>query len=168
MMCNGEKYCHKKCGKFLLRIITGLVFLMHGINHFGNVDQTSFFFNHIGLSVFFVYLVSVIEVVGGIAFILGIFTRIFAFLFSIIMVFAVMLTNRELHLSSYELELMLFAVSVFFATTRSGYYSLTRFCKCKCHGKNKECKMCKVIGCEKHQGNIWEVSVEAEGSCKCC
>lgn len=149
-MCHDKKCCHNKWGKILLRIVIGLVFLMHGMQHFGHVDQTSMFFNHLGLSAFFVYLVSAIEVAGGIAFILGIFTRIFAFLFAIIMIFAVFLTNRELHLSSYELEFVLFAVSVFFTTVGSGHLSLARLCKCKCHEEEKACRKCKIFGCEKN------------------
>ncbi len=164
-MCHDKKYCHKKWGKLLLRVVTGLVFLMHGLTHFGHVDQTSMFFNHIGLSTFFVYLVSGIEVVGGIAFILGIFTRIFAVLFAIIMIFAIFLTNRELHLSSYELELMLLVVSIFFATVSSGHWSLTKLCKCKCHGSDKECKKCKIVGCDRHSKKCCDVSIE---SGKCC
>ena len=77
-------------GTFLLRIILGLVFLANGVAKFqGGIENTVGWFDSIGIPGFLAYAVGTIELVGGIAIILGLGTRIVSLLFGIIMIGAI-------------------------------------------------------------------------------
>ena len=68
---------NRNLGLFLIRLGTGLVFLMHGWMKINNLGGTEGMFIHFGLGgptgIFIAYL----EVIGGLCLILGIFSRIF-------------------------------------------------------------------------------------------
>ncbi|MEK8132105.1 DoxX family protein [Paenibacillus filicis] len=105
-------------GLLLLRVVLGLTFAIHGFLKFsGGIDQVSGWFQSIHLPGFTAYLVAVIELVGGVAVILGLGTRFISALFFIIM--AVALIKVKLALSfagsgeaaGYELELVLLFLS---------------------------------------------------------
>ena len=63
----------------LIRIALGIIFIAHGYGKlFGGISQTSGFFSGLGIPVagFFAVVVGIVEFFGGIAVLLGIFTRI--------------------------------------------------------------------------------------------
>ena len=66
-----------------LRIIVGIAFILHGIPKLSGIDKTSGFFGSIGLSPEFTLPIALLEVIGGIALLLGIATRIASILFII-------------------------------------------------------------------------------------
>ena len=74
------------------RIIIGMAFFQAGLGKWQNLDRTIGFFESLGipLPAFNVYLVASMELVGGIALILGLATRFFASGLSITMVVALL------------------------------------------------------------------------------
>lgn len=103
-------------GKVVMRMVLGLIFLVHGIAKFQDgMNATSGFFDTIGLPGMSAYLVTTIEIIGGIAIIIGLGTRIFALLFASIMVVAIITVKFSAgFIGGYELDLALLAMSVYF------------------------------------------------------
>jgi putative oxidoreductase len=115
----------------ILRIVLGISFFIHGISKFqGGIENTAGWFGSIGLPGFLAYAVAIIEVVGGIALVLGLFTRIVSILFVLLMVGAVVkvklaagfLGNGQM--AGYELDLAFLAMAVSIAITGSKAYAL--------------------------------------------
>lgn len=60
-----------------LRVILGLTFFIHGVSKFqGGLGNTAGFFDSLGIPGFMAYIVAGIELIGGLAVILGLGTRI--------------------------------------------------------------------------------------------
>ena len=116
----------KNLGLLLIRLGTGLVFLMHGIMKLQNMGMINGFFTKgLGLPPGTAMFIAVLEVVGGIALILGIYTRVFAVLFGIEMLVAIFLTGGIAKgWDKAELEALLMAVSFGLVYTGSGKFSL--------------------------------------------
>lgn len=118
-------------GTVILRVILGLTFFIHGLSKFqGGLSNTAGFFESLGIPGFLAYVVTVIELIGGIMLILGIGTRIVSVLFAVIMlgaIFTVKLSAGFLgndQMAGYELELALLAMAIFLAIANSSTFSL--------------------------------------------
>ena len=149
---------NKGFGLFLLRVFVGVIFLSHGWEKFYYMEETIGFFTQFNIPAFLAYVVATIETLGGIALILGIFTRVAAPLLALVMVGAVVLVKWKVgypaggFLGAFrisEIDIMLFVSSVTVALSGAGMYSLAKFSKLGCrHEGACHSKMCKVIGCE--------------------
>lgn len=115
----------------VLRVILGATFLIHGAAKFqGGIGNTVGFFESLGLPGFSAYIVALIELVGGIAMVLGVGTRIISILFAIVLAGAVVkvklaggfLGNGQM--AGYELDLSLLAISIFLAITNKSLFAL--------------------------------------------
>jgi uncharacterized membrane protein YphA (DoxX/SURF4 family) len=137
-------YCYNKSlGIFIIRLVAGLIFVMEGWQKFQNLSGTSNFMVHLGLPMFMGVLIATIELVGGVALIFGLFTRIFGIIFGIEMLFVIFLTGWSRGIGSHDYELLLSAVSFGIALIGSGKYSLFPM-ECKdCGGMF--CKTCKEV-----------------------
>ncbi|MFV8830229.1 DoxX family protein [Alkalihalobacterium sp. APHAB7] len=113
-------------GAFLLRVVLGVVFLAHGAAKFqGGIENVAGWFDSIGLPGALAYVVAIIELVGGIALILGIGTRIVSTLIGFIMVGAIFTVKLPAgFLDGYEYDLVLLTVAVFLVLNGSKLYSL--------------------------------------------
>jgi putative oxidoreductase len=113
-------------GNFLLRIMLGLVFLANGVVKFqGGIENTVGWFESIGIPGFLAYIVAIIELVGGIAIILGLGTKIVSVLFGFIMlgaIFTVKLSSG--FLNGYVYDLVLLIISIHLVLNGSKLYSL--------------------------------------------
>jgi len=117
----------------LLRLVLGVTFLFHGFAKFqmglGNVAG---FFGKLGLPGTLAYVVATIELVGGLAMVLGLGTRIVAALFAATMLGALFTTKLTAGFigaggnPGFELELALFVMSVSLVLTGSGMYAADR------------------------------------------
>lgn len=121
-------------GLTVLRVVVGIVFLAHGyqklfLMHFHGVAGM---FAHIGvpLPAISSVVVTLVEFCGGIALILGLFTRIFATLLAIDMLSAILLVHaRHGFFSStggVEFPLTLLAASVCLAVAGGGAFAANR------------------------------------------
>ncbi|WP_079507543.1 DoxX family protein [Mesobacillus jeotgali] len=118
----------------ILRIVLGISFFVHGLAKFqGGIENTVGWFGSIGLPGFLAYGVAFIEIVGGIALVLGLFTRIVSIIFILLMVGAIIkvklaagfLGNGQM--AGYELDLAYLAMAVSIAITGSKAYALDSF-----------------------------------------
>lgn len=120
-------------GALLLRIFLGAAFLIHGFQKFqGGIGNTMGFFESLGLPGFAAYAVALIEIIGGIALILGLGTRLFAALFILIMAgamvkvkFAAGFTGSP-EMAGYELDLAYLVMAVYLLLAPSNTWSLDR------------------------------------------
>ena len=86
-------FYNRDLGLLLIRIAPGLIFLTHGWMKIQNMDQTVMFLAQMGISAPFVFFISWLEVIGGIALILGVATRLFGLLFGIEMLVATIIVG---------------------------------------------------------------------------
>lgn len=131
----------KVCGMFLLRVVVGIVFIAHGWDKIQNMEGVIGFFGSLGFAPFFAYLVAYVEFLGGIALLVGIYTRLAGYLLALVMlvaIFKVKLSGGLL--GGYELDLVLLASLLALAGMGAGKYSLSgKMCGCgacgMCGGK---------------------------------
>ncbi|MDN4606302.1 DoxX family protein [Sporosarcina highlanderae] len=114
----------------ILRVVLGVTFLVHGIAKFqmglGNVAG---WFESIGILGFLGYVVAFIELLGGIALIIGIGTRLFSALIAVVMVGAIFTSKLSLgfigaEAAGYELDLVLLSIAVVLVISGSQLLSL--------------------------------------------
>ncbi len=118
----------------ILRLVLGISFFIHGLVKFqGGIENTVGWFGSIGLPGFLAYGVALIEVVGGLALVLGLFTRVVSSLFVLLMAGAIIkvklaagfLGNGQM--AGYELDLAFLAIAVSIAVTGSKVFALDQF-----------------------------------------
>ncbi|AXI08324.1 oxidoreductase [Oceanobacillus zhaokaii] len=121
----------QEIGKVILRGILGLIFFIHGLVKFqGGITNTAGYFDSLGVPGFLAYAVAVIELVGGIALILGLGTQVISLLFALIMVGAIITAKLPAgflgngQMAGYELDLALLAMSIFFIFASKSALSL--------------------------------------------
>jgi putative oxidoreductase len=118
----------------VLRLITGVVMAYHGWTKFDSgVPGFGQFLDSLGVpfSGFMGYVVSVLELAGGILLIIGLLTRLWALLFAIEMVFTTALVKLDVGLigeqgAGLELDLMVFAAVVTLLLLGPGRLSVDR------------------------------------------
>ncbi|WP_046178850.1 DoxX family protein [Domibacillus tundrae] len=117
---------NKGIGALILRITLGVIFLAHGTAKFqGGIENTVGWFESIGLPGFMAYAVAVIEVVGGIALIVGLGTRIVSALFALLLIGAIIKVKFAAgFLNGYAYDLVLLSLSVSLFVEGSKLYSI--------------------------------------------
>lgn len=115
----------------ILRVIAGLTFAIHGVAKFQmGLENVAGFFGTMGLPAFIAYLVTFLEVVGGIALILGLGTRVFAGALSVVMLGAIFKVKLAAGFmggeggAGYELDLALLAMLVALGISGSSKFAL--------------------------------------------
>ena len=127
-------------GLFLVRLALATVFLAHGIGKFAMMDQTIMFFGSLGMGAFWAYLVSIVEVLGGLAMLVGIGARVAGFALAIVMVFAIFIVKIKMGYFASELDIVLLLSSLGIAFGGSGAWSISN------KVGNCDCKDCKADG----------------------
>jgi uncharacterized membrane protein YphA (DoxX/SURF4 family) len=123
----GKYFYSDSFGIFIIRFVAGFIFVIEGWQKFQNITGTANFMVHLGLPAFMATFIATLELLGGVALVLGIFTRIFGVIFGIEMLFVVYLTGWSRGLGSHNLELILAAVSFGIALIGSGKYSILSY-----------------------------------------
>ena len=119
-------------GLLLIRVATGLVFIMHGWMKFNNADMIGGMFAGMGFPAGTALFITYLELIGGAALILGVIPRLFAALFAIEMLVAIIKTGFPGNgYGPHELEIVLFLLSLGLAFAGSGRWSLWA---CECRG----------------------------------
>ena len=118
-------------GALILRVVLGITFFIHGLVKFqGGIENTVGWFASIGLPGVLAYVVAIIELVGGIALIIGLGSRIVSALLALLMAGAtlkVKLAGGFLGTgqgAGYELDLALLAMAVFIAINGSKMFAV--------------------------------------------
>src|SRR5665647_1553280 len=119
----------------MLRILLGLILIPHGCQKafgwFGGAGFARFtqIFESIGYRPGAVWLsiVILVELVGGLCLVFGLFTRVAALLVALFMINAIWVTSAKgffWTVQGYEYSLLILAVALVFAVRGSGSYSL--------------------------------------------
>ncbi|MGE7765653.1 DoxX family protein [Peribacillus sp. NPDC096540] len=122
---------NQEIGTFLLRVMLGITFLMHGLSKFqSGLDNISGWFQSIGIPGFMAYVVGTIELVGGIALILGLGTRIISALLIFIMAGAIVYVKFPAGFmgngegTGFELDLILMIIALHLVLNGSRFLSI--------------------------------------------
>lgn len=117
----------------IMRVVMGIIFMIHGIAKFQmGLSNVEAWFNSIGLPGFLAYVVAILELVGGIMLIVGLFTRYVSGLFVIMLIGAIVTTKLSAGLlgngqmSGYELDLGFMLVSLYLVVADQSTLSVDR------------------------------------------
>ncbi len=117
--------------KLILRVVLGVIFLYHGYAKFGmGTEAIAGFFGAVGIPMagFFAPLVIWVEMIGGVALILGVLTHWVSKLFVIISLVALFMVHIKNGFSiaqnGYEFILLILAASVTTMIMGAGKYSV--------------------------------------------
>lgn len=125
--------CAEKWGPFallVLRVVAGAVFAMHGyLKLSGGVDGFGGILDGLGvpLPMFFAWVVTLVELMGGIALILGLLTHLSSKLLGIDMIVAILLVHVKNGLTGpggAELPLSLLAIVIALMVLGAGAWSI--------------------------------------------
>ncbi|GKU77333.1 DoxX family protein [Paenibacillus sp. L3-i20] len=104
----------------MMRVVLGIIFLAHGISKLqmglGNVEG---WFSSLGIPGFLAYAVAVLELVGGVMLIAGLFTRYVSLLLAVMLIGAIFTTKLSAGLlgssemAGYELDLALMVMAIY-------------------------------------------------------
>ncbi|WP_442597685.1 DoxX family protein [Neobacillus sp. D3-1R] len=118
-------------GALILRVTLGALFLVHGVVKFqGGIENIVGWFSSIGLPGFMAYAVALIEIIGGIALIVGLGTRIVSTILSLLMIGAILKVKLSVGLlgngqmAGYELDLGFLAMAVYLLISGSKLLSV--------------------------------------------
>lgn len=115
----------KNWGMFLVRIVVGAVFVIHGWDKIENIEGVIGFFGSLGLPSIFAYLVGWIEFLGGLAVLLGLFYKYAVYLLAVVMVGAIYLVKFKMgFLGGYEFDLLLLVSALSIAWTKDMPYKV--------------------------------------------
>ena len=125
-------------GLLVLRIVVGVTFFAHGWLKFHGMGMpgTTGFFTSLGIpnAALLAWVVVLVEMLGGIALILGIFTLPAGLLLTVDMIGVLLTAKRGASLigpKSYELELNLLAAAFALALAGPGMFSLSQLLRGK-------------------------------------
>jgi len=122
-----KKFKNPDLGLLLLRVGLAAVFIAHGWIKVTNLSMFVGNFGNLGIPAFLTFIVAYVELLGGIALLLGVFAQLAGLLLAVDMFFALLLIRFKTgFVGGYEFELLLLlsALAIFFAGP--GKYSLWR------------------------------------------
>ena len=137
---------NRHLGLLLIRVALGVVFIAHGYQKLGSMEQTLGFFGTLGIPVLLTYAVIWTEIIGGALLILGFLVRYAGIALSIVMIVAIALVHlgKGFFVSGggYEFALVLLLSSLALVFTGAGRYSLSGLLRHRliCH----DCEVGKV------------------------
>lgn len=136
-----SRFClNRSLGLVLIRIAVGMVFFAHGWMKVNNLPMVTGMFVGMGLTGGVAIFIAWLEVIGGIAMIMGVLTRVFGVVFGVEMIVAYFLTGGfSTPYQKHELELVLMLLAFGLALTGSGKYSVWRM----------ECDDCGGMLCDR-------------------
>lgn len=117
----------------IMRMVLGIIFLSHGVAKFqmglSNVDA---WFSSIGVPGFLAYVVAMLELIGGIMLIAGLFTRYVSALFVVMLIGAIVTAKLPVGLlgnaqmPGYELDLGFILISLYLVVADHSTLSVDR------------------------------------------
>jgi putative oxidoreductase len=96
-----------------IRIVTGITFIVHGIPKFYDVSGGYKFFQSVNLPAELFIPIALVEVIGGLAILFGVLTRIASALLIIEMIGAILMVKLSKgFVGGYEFELLLISIGI--------------------------------------------------------
>jgi putative oxidoreductase len=113
-------------GPLPIRILAGIAFIIHGLPKLSDIAGTEdFFANMVGLPAAMALPIGLLEVIGGIALLVGALTRIASILFIIEMIGSTIVAKLSRgFVGGYELDLLLMAIAISLLLTGPGRISV--------------------------------------------
>lgn len=135
------KWCaNKDLGLFLIRLALAAIFITAGWGKFAAMDQVAPMFQAMGLNEFIAWLVAAVELLGGIAMLLGVFVQYAGIALAIVMGFAIALVKWDMGFAASQIDFMLLASSLGVALIGAGRWSLGKHtCGDACGCANGTC-----------------------------
>lgn len=119
-------WLNQNTGLLFLRIAIAAVFIFAGISKLSNMSMVIGFFGSLGLPAFIAWLVALVETIGGIAILLGVWTRISALALAIIMVGAYFTAHIGQGFAAAQMVFVLFLVCLAIVATGPGKYAIKK------------------------------------------
>ena len=116
----------------MFRVLIGLMFSLHGAQKFGLIGDGNVagFAGAMGFPIALAYVIATIELIGGLAILLGLYTRLAAFLGGLVMIGAYIIAHLPNGLSPLankgELALMYLASFLVILIYGAGVYALEK------------------------------------------
>ncbi len=108
-----------------IRVLTGIIFIAHGIPKLVDIPGTQHFFSYALGAPDMAVIIALLEVIGGLALLFGVLTRIAAMLFIIEMIGAILTVKLSKgFVSGYDFDLLLMAASISLLLTGPGKPSI--------------------------------------------
>ena len=128
-------------GLLALRIAFGAIFIYHGWGKLADMDKTVSMFGMMGfpLAAFFAWVVALVEFLGGIAILLGVYTKEVAKLLAIIMLVAILKVHLGGGFKGMEFQLSLLGGLLALAGVGAGKYRLLKNESCCMKGDAAGC-----------------------------
>ena len=115
-------------GLLPIRIIAGLTFIAHGVPKFYDVSGGYAFFQSVNLPPELYVPIALLEVIGGLAILLGILTRIASAILSIEMIGAILTVKlTKGFIGGYEFELLLISICISLVIMGPGKISIENY-----------------------------------------
>ena len=114
----------------VLRIILGVILVVHGWPKIKNIKKTAGFFKKIGFKPgsFWGMVVALVEFVGGMFLILGFFTQVISLLIFIqFLIILITVKKASQFKGEVEFDLLILAAAAILITIGAGMYSLDHF-----------------------------------------
>ena len=139
MKCYCSKESSKDIGLLVLRVTLGLVFVIHGYMKLSGIEATEGFFDmiNIPLPMVFAWIVGLVEFLGGLMMILGVYAKTAGMLTAITMVVALLTVHLGKPWASAELAILALGGSVAVATLGAGKWRLLAKSECVCGSCDK-------------------------------
>jgi len=116
---------------FILRLILGLLMIIHGWPKIKNIKGTAEWMSSSGFKpgIFWAIVVSLVEFVGGIFLVFGFLTQIIALLLTIQFLIIIFwkIKKHERLIGGFELDLIILATSIVLLLNGAGSLSLDKF-----------------------------------------
>ncbi|HYE23382.1 MAG TPA: DoxX family protein [Candidatus Paceibacterota bacterium] len=135
-------FYNRSAGLLLVRVAAGSIFLSHGYQKIADMSATIMLFDTLGFSPLIAIFIAWLEILGGVALILGIAPRVFAGVLGIEMIIAALLISGGSMFAAAEFELLLAATMIGVVLIGSGRYALYTM----------ECDKCSGLFCIKKNG----------------
>ncbi|KRF13438.1 DoxX family protein [Paenibacillus sp. Soil787] len=107
-------------GALIIRVLLGITFFAHGFDKYqGGIGNIAGWFDSIGIPGFMAYIVATIELIGGLALILGFGTRIVSALMVLILLVATFKVKLAVgffgngQMAGYELDLSMIGAAIY-------------------------------------------------------
>ncbi len=123
---------NQNLGLFLVRLALALVFIVHGWMKLNGLDATEAFFGNVGIPAAgaMAVIVALVEFLGGIAMLLGVFTNWVGGLLAIVMLVAILQVKSKLgFVGGFEFDLTLLLAALAVVFTGPGEWTIKKFAR---------------------------------------